>query len=94
MKSTFWMTAQETENELAKYGRAILAAPVFTIGQRVTAKAFTDCFGKAIPAVPNLTVTDVRRIETSHIPPYDLVTTVYRNGFTAVIASARFFESA
>jgi hypothetical protein len=65
----------------------------FSIGQRVAAKAFTDCFGKAIPAVPHLTVTEVRRISCNHIPDYNLISTVYPNGFTAVIASARFFES-
>jgi hypothetical protein len=69
-------------------------APQFKIGDKVTAKSFTDCFQKQIPAVSDLTVTDVRLISCNHIPDYDLITTEYANGHTAVIASAQFFESA
>jgi hypothetical protein len=47
-----------------------MTLPPVSIGQSVTKKAFTDCFGVHSPAVTGLTVDAVRLIEGVSLPDY------------------------
>lgn len=60
----------------------------FHIGQTVTAKEFTDCFGKVQTAVSGLTVAEIRLIEPGCIPSY------YRVKAVADAGSCRYVEGA
>ena len=60
----------------------------FHTGQTVTAKQFTDCFGKIQPAVEGLTVAEIRLIEPKSIPSY------YRIKAVADTGSCRYVEAA
>lgn len=67
----------------------MVAAPV-KIGDKVTRIAFTNCFGKHLPAVPGLTVESVRLVECKSIPSYWRIKAVTdRGGYFE--GAARFF---
>ena len=69
--------------------------PQFTLGQKVKAIAFVDCFGHKIDEVPDLTVTDVRLIEPQSMKPYYRIQAHKPNGSCCYVEAAeRFFAAA
>jgi hypothetical protein len=63
------------------------------IGDKVTAIAFTDCFKKFSPAVPNLTITSIRHMPAAHgVAAYDRITAEGRGEVSLVEGAERFFE--
>lgn len=67
--------------------------PQFTIGQKVKAISFTDCFGKIIPETPDLIVADIRLIEPSSIPAYYRVKAEHADGFQFIEGAERYFAA-
>ena len=65
--------------------------PRFAIGDKVTARAFIDCFGKQIKATPGLTVTKITKVETGDIPTYFRVLANEEKGLGCVEGAERFF---
>lgn len=65
--------------------------PQFTIGQKVKAIAFTDCFGKDIPERCDLTVTEIRKVDGQSIPSYYRVKADADNG-EYIEGAERFFD--
>jgi hypothetical protein len=47
----------------------------FTIGQRVTHKAFTDCFKNPHEAITGLTVAEITKIDNPHAPHWRIKAT-------------------
>lgn len=67
---------------------------VFTIGQKVKAISFTDCFGKLVPETPDLTVTEIRRIESEHgTPTYFRIKADHADGFQYIEGAERYFAA-
>lgn len=62
---------------------------LFTIGQRVSHKEFTDCFGEFHPAVHGLTVREINVVNNSC--PHVRLTAYADNGWQYHEASQRFF---
>lgn len=67
--------------------------PKFTVGQRVRAIAFTDCFDKFVPERPGLTVTEINPINGQSIPAYFRVKADAPDGFTYVEGAERYFAA-
>lgn len=71
--------------------------PKFKVGDKVTRKAFTCCFGESLPAETGLVITAVRFIEEKSIASYYRCTAedpVYTlHGFRQFEAAERFFEA-
>lgn len=67
--------------------------PQFTIGQKVKAISFTDCFDKFVPETPNLTITEIRLIEPSTMSPYFRVKAEHSDGFQFIEGAERYFAA-
>jgi hypothetical protein len=71
---------------------------VFTIGQKVKAISFVDCFGKTRHEVPNLTVTKVTLHPAPgccdpHMKAYYRIVATDETGFGYVEGAERYFEA-
>lgn len=67
--------------------------PKFTIGQRVKAIAFTDCFDKFVPERTGLTVSAITPINGQSIPAYFRVKADVDNGFEYIEGAERYFAA-
>lgn len=67
--------------------------PLFTIGQRVKAVSFTDCFGKFVAETPDLAVTEIRLVEGSSIQSYFRVKAEKPDGFQYIEGAERYFAA-
>lgn len=72
----------------------------FKVGDHITAKPFTNCFGDPVPTIIGLVVTDVRLVESNSIAPYYRLDAVRRDdlidslGMARVEGAERFFVHA
>lgn len=67
--------------------------PQFTIGQKVKAISFMDCFGKPVAETSDLTVTEIRLIEPSSIPAYYRVKAEKADSFQYIEGAERYFAA-
>lgn len=61
------------------------------IGDKVSATAFTDCYGKHHDRIDGLTVTDVHTVEVWGITPYQCVMAGKDNPYTRLDGAEHFF---
>ena len=66
---------------------------MFTVGQTVAAKAFTDCFGKHHERISNMTVAEVRKISSPTMSDYYRIKATKDEGRVSYVeAAARHFD--
>lgn len=70
-----------------------MKTPAFTIGQRVKAIAFTDCFDKFVPERTGLTVTEITPINGQSIPAYFRIKADDADGLGFVEGAERYFAA-
>jgi hypothetical protein len=70
----------------------MITTTVLAIGDKVKAKAFTDCFGEEHPEITGLTVSRIQVIPESSIPSYRRITCASVECDHRIEASERFFE--
>jgi len=67
--------------------------PQFTLGDKVKAIAFTNCFNEPVAEEPGLTVTDIRLVPRTDQPSYYRITArdLNEGGWRMVEGAERFF---
>ena len=66
----------------------------FHIGQKVTRRAFIDCFHKEQPAITGLTVYEIEREQPGCMPDWFRIKAIGENGRGWASGSETFFELA